>query len=156
MDNNAKEYIKTFISKVLSKSNIANYKSVDLEDDDINYIVTPKLNGLRMKNNIKLQFILYCSDENSLTLYCPILYKIKNNDSVMYTLNTINAINSKMAIGKIYLNHGNGSVVAYINRILFTNITSELTPTLLDKYIQAFLLCSLKFYREMKVDINEE
>lgn len=150
MTKGKKESIDKFLSEILNESEMVNHYEVsDFGDEDINYIVSPKLNGLNVKNN-KLQFILYCSGKESLTLYCPILYKVKDTDSLMYTLNIINNINSEMAIGKIYLNQNNSTVVAYLNRVLFTDITNELTPTLLNEYIHAFLLCSIKFYHEVK------
>ena len=57
-----------------------------------------------------------------------------------------------MAIGKIYLNKTNNSVISYINRILFNDISRELTVELFEEYVRSFLMTSIEFYEQMKVD----
>ena len=60
-----------------------------------------------------------------------------------------------MAVGKLYLNQQPDLVVSYINRILFNNILNELTPKLLDEYIESFLLTAFDFFNTMKTRTHE-
>jgi|GEM_PF-4597298 hypothetical protein len=100
--------------------------------------------------------MIYCSDNESLSIYCPLLYKLLDKDSLVYTLSSINEVNSKVAIGKIYMNKDNNSVISYIYRALFNNIYEELTPQLINDYIDAFLLTSIEFYSKMKEVVDED
>lgn len=152
---NGKEIVKKFLSDLFNQSNILDYKCVDI-DDDINYLVTPKLTNKKIKDNFKLSLLVYCSNAKSLTIYCPRVYKLKNEDSAMYTLNAINETNSKIALGKIYLNKENNSVISYINRVIFNNITTDLTPKMMNEFIDSFLYSCIEFYNQMKKDINDE
>lgn len=156
MNADTKERIISFLDSLLGKANVLNYKYVDFDDDDVNFIVIPKVDTKKLKENIQLQLIIYCSDEESLSVYCPLMYKLKDNDSTMYTLNAINEVNSRIAIGKVYLNQNNNSIVSYIYRGLYNNIFEELTPELINDYIDAFLLSSIEFYSQMKEVINED
>ena len=90
-----------------------------------------------------------------MTIYCPLIYKLTDKDSAMYTLNAINETNNKIAMGKIYLNQNNNSVVSYINRVIFNNMTEDLSSKMMDEYIDSFLLCSIEFYKQMKRDFYE-
>ena len=111
---------------------------------------------LKTTENIRLKLVLYCSDVKSITIYCPTLYKLRDSDSAMFTLNAINEVNSKIALGKIYLNSENNSVISYINRVLFCDLTTELTPDLLNDYMSAFLLTSLEFYKKMRQIVDDK
>lgn len=150
MDKAHRNDITDFLIKILEKSDLISYTLVDFEDDDINFIISPKLTSLKVKDKDKLRFILYCSDVNVITIYCPTLYKLTDKDSVMYALDVINNVNAKIAIGKIYLNKNNGSVITYINRILFNDIFKELSIDLLESYIQSYLWTAVEFYKQMK------
>lgn len=155
MNKKKKQELIDFLDETLNKANILNYKYVDFEDGDINFIVVPKIDKKKIKEDMQLQLIIYCSDEESLSIYCPLIYKLGDKDSLMFTLNAINEVNNKIAVGKIYLNKKNNSVISYIYRALFNNIFNELTPELLNDYIDAFLLTSIDFYSQMKEVINE-
>lgn len=156
MDRREKEKMIDFLTKLLDKSNILNYKYFDFEgDNDVNFLAIPKVDNKKLKEEIQLQLIIYCSDNKNLSIYCPLIYKLLDKDSLMFTLSAINEVNSKIAIGKIYLNKNNNSVVSYIYRVLFNNIYEELTPELMNDYIDAFLLTSIEFYAKMKEFINE-
>ncbi len=156
MDKREREKMIDFLDEILSKSNILNYKYIDLEGDkDANFLVIPKVDNKKLKENIQLQLIIYCSDVESLSIYCPLLYKLLDKNSLMYTLSAINEVNSKIAVGKIYLNKDNNSIISYIYRALFNDIYKELTPDLINDYIDAFLLTSIEFYSQMKEVINE-
>lgn len=157
MNKKTRKQMIDFLEQTLSKSNILNYKYVNFEgDNDVNFIVIPKVDTKKLKEDIQLQLIIYCSDEESLSIYCPLMYKLGEKDSSMFTLNAINEVNSKIAVGKIYLNQNNNSVISYIYRALFNNIFEELTPELINDYIDAFLLTSIEFYMQMKEVINED
>lgn len=150
MDKIYKNEITDFLIKILDTSDLISYNLVDFEDDDINFIVSPKLTSLKVKDKDKLKFILYCSGINVITIYCPTLYNLTDKDSVMYTLDVINNVNAKIAIGKIYLNNNNSSVISYINRILFNDIFKELSTDLLENYINSYLATSVEFYKLIK------
>lgn len=156
MNKKTKESLISFLSNLLEKSNISEYKYIDLDDNDINFIVIPNINNKKINQNVKLQLIIYCSNEKNLTIYCPLLYKLQDGNSAIYTLNAINEVNNKIALGKIYLNQDNNSIISYINRVLFNNINNELTPEIFNEYIDAFLLCSIEFYKQMKEVMNEK
>lgn len=154
-----KERLKmiNFLSDILSKSNISDFKHIELENDkDVNFLISPKIKYKNKEENIQLQLMIYCSDNESLSIYCPLLYKLLDKDSLVYTLSSINEVNSKVAIGKIYMNKDNNSVISYIYRALFNNIYEELTPQLINDYIDAFLLASIEFYSKMKEVVNED
>ena len=156
MNRKTKEQIKDFLDKIIEKSNILNYKYINIDgDDDINFLVTPKLDTKKIKEDIQLRLLIYCADGEYLSIYCPLMYKLKDNDSLMFALNAINKVNGRIAVGKIYLNNEN-SVISYINRILFNDICSELTSDLLNDYIDAFLLSSIEFYTQMKEVVVDE
>lgn len=156
MKKNTKKEITEFLKKTIEGANVTNYELVTFEnDDDINFIITPKLNGKTTPRQAQLKFILYYSSDNTITLYCPILYKMGAKNSIMFTLNTINNINSQLAVGKLYMSDNN-STISYINRIFFNDITNDLTSGLLKEYIDAFLYCSVEFYMQMKVDQKNE
>lgn len=155
MDKQVREEIIEFLTKILNKSKKLEYEFVEIEDDeDINFFVTPKIKALKDDEN-RFNFIIYCSDKTTLTIYCPTFYRIKEDESLMFTLNAINVVNSKMAVGKIYLNNENGAVVSFINRILFNDITKELTVNLLDDYINSYFISVLEFYEQMKEMRND-
>lgn len=156
MDKNSKEKLIVFLSDILEKSNISNFKYANFEgDNDINFIVMPKMDNNKLSEDVPLRLIIYCSDDQSLSIYCPLLYKLLDKDSLMFTLSAINKVNNRIAVGKIYLNDNNNSVISYIYRALFNNIYQDLTPELLNDYIDAFLLTSIEFYSAMKEVINE-
>lgn len=155
MTKKTKEKLRTFLIKLLEESNVDKYEFIEFEDEDINIFVTPKLKGTTIPTETKLQFILYCSEHNVITLYCPTIYKLGVKDSIIYTLNTINNVNNKIAVGKIYMSN-NDMTVSYINRIIFNDITKELTPNLLSQYIEAYLYCAMEFYTQMKVVEDNE
>ena len=154
-----KERLKmiNFLSDILSKSNISDFKHIELENDkDVNFLISPKIKYKNKEENIQLQLMIYCSDNESLSIYCPLLDKLLDKDSLVYTLSSINEVNSKVAIGKIYMNKDNNSVISYIYRALFNNIYKELTPQLINDYIDAFLLTSIEFYSKMKEVVDED
>lgn len=128
----------------------------EFEDDDINFLIYPKLDLLPTDEEENFMFMIYCSDKKTLNIYCPTLYTLKNNDSAMFTLNAINIINSKVAIGKLYLNELNRSVISYLNRILFNDITQELTVELLEEYVKSFVITSVEFYKQMRKAYNDK
>ncbi len=154
MNKIAKEKIIDFLEKLFKKANLS-YKYIELNDNDINFFVNPKLESKEIKDKIFLRLLIYCSDEKALTIYCPLIYKLTDKDSAMYTLNAINETNNKIAMGKIYLNQNNNSVVSYINRVIFNNMTEDLSSKMMDEYIDSFLLCSIEFYKQMKRDFYE-
>lgn len=136
---------------IFEASNLIEYKAIQFyNDEDINFLVTPKIKLSKIKKNIDLKLIVYCSDEHELTIYCPTLFRLKDNDSVMYTLNALNIVNSKIAVGKIYLNPNNSSIISYINRVLFNDIVKELTTDLFEDYISSFIVTSIQLYEEIK------
>lgn len=53
------------------------------------------------------------------------------------------------------MNSDNSSIISYLNRILFNDITKELTAELLEEYIDSFIITSIEFYKEMKVIVDE-
>lgn len=148
-----KDNIRIFLEELFEKSNLS-YQYCDLNDDDINFFVRPKLESKKIKNPIALQLLIYCSDIKTLTIYCPLIYKLTNEDSAMFTLNAINETNNKIAMGKIYLNQDNNSVVTYINRVIFNNMINDLSSGMMNEYIESFLLCSMEFYKQMKKDFS--
>ena len=150
MNKTYKNDVTNFLTEILDMSDSITYSLANFEDDDINFIISPKLYSLKVKDKDKLSFILYCSDVNVITIYCPTLYKLTDEDSVMYTLDVINRVNAKIAIGKIYLNNNNSSVISYINRILFNDMLKELSTDLLESYIESYLATSVEFYKQMK------
>lgn len=153
MNKKEKKDLTIHISNILEKSKSVDYRLVDFKNDnDINFFVMPKLKSLKTKDEHNFMFLMYCSDKTMLTIYCPTMYLLKDKDSAMYTLNAINNVNSNMAIGKIYLNKTNNSVISYINRILFNDISRELTVELFEEYVRSFLMTSIEFYEQMKVD----
>ena len=156
INKNKKEKIKFFLSELFKQSNIEKFEYVDLDDDDVNFFVTPRLTNKNKKNDIKLNLLIYCSGLKSLTVYCPKIYKLQNNDSTMFTLNAINETNSTISLGKIYLNKVNNSVISYINQIIFDDITTDLSPEMMNEYIEAFLFCSIEFYEQMKKEEKYE
>lgn len=156
MNKQLQEELIDSLSLILEKSEILDYDFIEFEnDDDVNFFITPTLKSIKKEKN-RFNFILYCSDERTLTLYCPTFYKLDEKDSVMFTLNAINNVNSRIAVGKVYLNQNNSSVVSYINRILFEDITKELTVELLEEYVKSFWMTSLEFYNEIKELKNEK
>lgn len=157
MNKKIRKQMIDFLDQTLSKSNVLNYKYVDFDgDSDVNFIVIPKVDTKKLKEDIQLQLIIYCSDQESLSIYCPLMYKLGEKDSSMFALNAINEVNNKIAVGKIYLNQNNNSVISYIYRALFNNIFGELTPELINDYIDAFLLTSIEFYVKMKEVLHED
>ncbi len=151
MNYYSKDMLSKFLDKTLKETSISDFQKVNIDNDsDINYILVPNLD-----ENTKLNILLYCTDKKTLTLFCPILYKTKYQDSIIFTLNVINTVNSRMAVGKLYLNQQPDLVVSYINRILFNNILNELTPKLLDEYIESFLLTAFDFFNTMKTRTHE-
>lgn len=156
MNKKIKEKLTSFLVDLFNKSNILQHELLDLDDNDINFLVIPKIDNKKLKNTIKLQLIIYCSDDGSLTIYCPLIYKLQDTDTMMFTLNAINEVNNRIALGKIYLNRNNNSVISYVNKILFNNIINELTPELLNEYIEAFILCCVGFYGQMKQVVYEQ
>lgn len=143
--------ITQHLINVFKGSKLIEYKEIEFDDDeDINFLITPKIKLSKIKKNIDLKLIVYCSDEHQLTIYCPTLFRLKDNDSVMYTLNALNIVNSKIAIGKIYLNPNNSSIISYINRALFNDIVKELTTDLFEDYIASFIMTSIQLYEEIK------
>lgn len=157
MEKTLRDELTDFICSVLDKTTFFTYEIIEFDDDDdVNILVTPDLKSLKNKESANFAFMLYCSDKTMLTIYCPTLYRIKNKDSAIYTLNLINTVNSKIAVGKIYLNPKNSSVISYINRILFNDITKELTVELLEDYIKSFMLTSLHLYNEIKDERNDK
>lgn len=155
MRKNKKKEITEFLKKLLSEGNVYNYYLADFSDDDINFIVTPKLEGKEADVLFNFSFIMYCTGGNTLTIYCPVIYCIKEKDSIMYMLNAINNINNKIAVGKIYMSDNN-TTVTYINRILFNNIMKELTPHLFSEYINSYLFCCMEFYEQLKGEFVNE
>lgn len=155
-NKNQREKIKSFLSELFKKSNVENFEYVDLEDDDVNFSVTPRLTSKKIKNDIRLNLLIYSSGLKSLTVYCPRIYKMQNDDSTMFTLNAINETNSTISLGKIYLNKVNNSVISYVNQIIFNDITTDLSPTMMNEYIEAFLFCSIEFHEQMKREFNDE
>lgn len=154
MKKSFQEKLTNFLITTLDKSQSFTYEIVEIEgDDDINFMVSPKLKSLKAKDKDKLNFLLYCSDESMLTIYCPNLYVLGDKDTLIGTLNNINIVNSKIAVGKIYLNKINNSRVNYINRILFNNIYNELTIDLLEEYINSYLATCVEFYKQMKAEL---
>jgi len=154
INKNKKEKIKFFLSDLFKKSNIEKFEYIDLDDDDINFFVSPRLTNKNIKNDINLNLLIYCSGLKSLTVYCPKIYKLQNNDSAMFTLNAINETNSTISLGKIYLNRVNNSVISYVNQIIFNDITTDLSPAMMNEYLEAFLFCSIKFYEQMKKEVK--
>lgn len=150
-----KQNIINFLKELFQKTEMI-YEYIDLADDDINFIVRPKLERKKSKDSFALSLLIYCSDVKTLTLYCPLIYKLTNKDSAIYTLNAINETNNKIAMGKIYLNQNNNSVVTYINRVIFNNMIEDLSPKMMEEYIDSFLLCSIEFYKQMKRDLVNE
>ena len=146
-----KESIRNFLEGLFKKSNLS-YKYCDLKDGDINFFVYPKLENKTIENPISLPLLIYCSDIKALTIYCPLIYKLTNEDSAMFTLNAINETNNKIAMGKIYLNQDNNSIVTYINKVIFNNMINDLSPEMMTEYIESFFLCSIEFYKQMKKD----
>ncbi len=153
MNKREKRDLTIYISDILKKSKSVDYRLAEFKNDnDINFLVIPKLKSLKNEDENNFMFLMYCSDKTMLTIYCPTMYVLKDKDSAMYTLNAINNVNSNIAIGKIYLNKTNSSVISYINRILFNDITKELTIDLFDEYVHSFLMTSIEFYEQMKVN----
>lgn len=151
-----KDKIEKHLLKVLRNSNVLYYKNINnLHRKNINFIVIPKLKNNMPDNLSNFQFLLSCSDKTAMSIICPMVYKTKDKDSLLYTLNAINTVNSKMAIGKLFLNQNPDLIVSYFNRILFNDITTELTSKLFNAYIDSFLLYSLDFYKQMKDKTNE-
>lgn len=156
MNKNLENELKLFLSNIIENSNILDYHIADIEDDDdINFLIIPCFNMGNLKNENKFMSLMYCSDKRMLTIYCPTVYRLRNNDSIMLILNTINIVNSKIAVGKIYLNERNSSIISYINSILFNDMTIELTTELLEEYFRSFIMTVSEFYKQMKVDIND-
>ncbi len=153
MNKREKRDLTIYISDILKKSKSVDYRLAEFKNDnDINFLVIPKLKSLKNEDENNFMFLMYCSDKTMLTIYCPTMYVLKDKDSAMYTLNAINNVNSNIAIGKIYLNKTNSSVISYINRILFNDITKELTIDLFEEYVHSFLMTSIEFYEQMKVN----
>lgn len=156
MNKTTKEKLIIFLENLFEKSNIVKYMPAKFEDDDdINFIIVPNTGKHKVQNNFELLILVYCSDEKSLTMYCPLIYKLSGEDSTMFTLNAINNTNNKISLGKIYLNYDNGSI-SYINKILFDNMINDLTPAMMNEYIESFLFYSLEFYNQMKRDNRDE
>ena len=154
MENLFQEKLTNFLIKILDQSQSFTYEMVKIEgDEDINFMISPILKSLKAKDKTKLNFLLYCSDESMLTIYCPNLYSLQDKDTLMGTLNNINIVNSKIAVGKIYLNKFNNSRVNYVNRILFNNIYNELTIEILEEYINSYLATCVEFYKQMKAEL---
>lgn len=154
MDKKIKNNLKKFMDGILKETYLESYKIVEIDDKDLNYLVKVKLDNAKV-----IKFIIYCSDRKSLTIYCPIVYKLENDDEkIMPILNVINNVNCSMAVGKLYLGNKDKLTVTYINRVLFNDITSELTPALLDTYVTAYIFACLEFYEQMKSEkqLNEE
>lgn len=156
MKKQEKNQLTIFLNSILSESKILEFYLADFEDDDINFFIFPKLDLLPSDEEESFMFIIYCSDKKTLNIYCPTLYTLKNNDSVMFTLNAINIINSKVAIGKLYLNEFNRTVISYLNRILFNDITKELTVELLEDYVKSFIMTSVEFYKQMRETYHDK
>lgn len=150
MRKKTKEDLSNFLVKLFSKSNVAKHMPAKFQDDDdVNFIIIPKTGNRKIQNDFELLVLVYCSDAQSLTMYCPLIYKLNDNDSIMKTLNAINTTNSKISLGKIYLNYDNGCV-SYINTILFDNMMNDLTPQMMNEYIETFLYYSIEFYNQIK------
>lgn len=93
--------LTAFLEDVLNKVDNIRFGLRELENDkDINFFVSTEKQYHGLGNDYNFSFIMYCSNEKSLSIYCPTLYRIKDNDSAMYTLNAINAVNSRIAIGR--------------------------------------------------------
>lgn len=156
MKKKEKEKITLFLSSILENSNLFDYKIADIKNDyDVNFLIIPEIDSLDEDDKERFMFILYCSDISTLTIFCPSLYTLKDNDSIILTLNAINNVNSQIAVGKVYLNNKNDCVVSYVNRILFNDITKELTIDLLEEYANSFLITSIKFYEQMRILKND-
>lgn len=156
MDKKIKNELKRFMDGILEKTCLDSYKLVEMEgkDKDLNYLVE-----IELDKSMHLKFLIYCSDKKSLTIYCPIVYKMEQDDEkIMPILNVVNNVNCSIAIGKLYLGNSDKLVVTYINRVLFNDITNELTSNLLNAYITAYMYTSLEFYKQMKAEkkLNEE
>lgn len=152
MKKELREKLALFVQNILKESKaIEEYKIVEFDnDEDLNFFVTPRLKSLKEGTGCNFSFLLYFTDERALTIYCPTVYRIEDHDSSIYTLNAINIVNSKIAVGKLYLNNQNSSIISYIDRVLFNDITKELTVGLVESYINSFLGTALNLYEEMK------
>lgn len=149
MEDITRECIINHISQILDNSKKLKYKLVDV-DEDINFLITFKFRSSDLENKIKIQCLLYCSDEHQLTIYCPTLFRLESDGSIMYILNAINRVNSKIPVGKIYVNSENATIISYINRILFNNIINELTSELFEDYLSSFIVTCAELYEEIK------
>ena len=156
MNKKTKDELTNFLKNLFSKSNVAKYLPAKFEDDDdVNFIIVPKTGKHKVNNEFELLVLVYCSDEKSLTMYCPLIYKLKYDEPTIFALNAINNTNNKISIGKIYLNHENNSI-SYINKILFNNMIHDLTPDMMNEYIESFLFYSLEFYNQIKKGNQDE
>ena len=101
--NNLKQQTSNHLEKVFSKFNIE-YEQVNLDDDDINYIVsfTPG----KLKNSLGSIELLtfYSSENNELVVICPNIYKMKEQDSTLSILNALNKANQRISSGSVTLN----------------------------------------------------
>jgi hypothetical protein len=149
MKDIARKNLIDHIIQVLDNSKLIKYKLVDI-DEDINFLITPIVKIPEIENTLSIHFILYCSDEHELTIYCPMLFRLEADGSIMYMLNAINNVNSKIAIGKIYLNSKNTTTISYINRVLFNDITNEFTTKLFEDYLSSFIFASIELQKEIK------
>ena len=52
INKNKKEKIKFFLSDLFKKSNIEKFEYIDLDDDDINFFVSPRLTNKNIKNEL--------------------------------------------------------------------------------------------------------
>lgn len=156
MTKKAKEELTNFLEDLFRKSNVVKCVPAKFDnDDDVNFIIVPKTGTRKIQNDFELLVLVYCSDVKSLTMYCPLIYKLKCEDSTMFTLNAINNANNKISLGKIYLNYDTGAI-SYINKILFDNMINDLTPDMMNEYIESFLFYSLEFYNQMKKGTDDE
>ena len=101
--NNLKQQTRNHLEKVFSKINIE-YEQINLDDDDINYIVsfTPR----KLKDSLgSIEFLAFYSGENSeLVVICPNIYKIREQDSTLSILNALNNANQRLSSGSVTLN----------------------------------------------------
>lgn len=107
--NNLKQQTSNHLEKIFSKFTIE-YEQINLDDDDINYIVsfTPG----KLKDSLgSIEFLaFYSSENNELVIICPNIYKIKEQDSTLSILNALNNANQRLSSGSVTLND---NVVAY-------------------------------------------
>lgn len=146
MDYNTQ--IKEKIEEILHQMNIKYILlSSTQDDDDFNYLLPIKLNGLKEVGTIPVLLII-SGEKNTVSIGCSNIYHLKIKDSLLSTLVAINNTNMKIASGNLYLDSKRQSIV-YYQRVKLNSVLDNLTYDVISDCINSITTAIILVYDEI-------